>query len=97
MEAFLEHRPVHHPQAIWRVIEDEVLILKLDTGQVSVLNPTGRQIWELMDGRRDLGEIVAHVQETYQVPRQQAEQDLEVFVQALLDRDMVSWSPNEES
>jgi hypothetical protein len=96
MDAFLKRKPAHHPQAIWRVIEDETLILKLDTGQVSVLNPIGGQIWELMDGNRNMDEIVGYVGQTYAVPRQQAEQDVERFVQELLNREMLCWSQIEE-
>jgi hypothetical protein len=96
MDAFLKRKPAHHPQAIWRVIEDETLILNLDTGQVSVLNPVGGQIWELMDGNWNMDEIVGYVGQAYDVPRQQVEQDVERFVQELLSREMLCWGQTEE-
>jgi hypothetical protein len=93
MEPFFERKPVRHPEAIWREIDSETLILKLDTGQVSVLNPVGGEIWALMDGNRSLGDIVRAIGETYAVACQQVEQDMRAFLEALLNRDMVCWGP----
>jgi hypothetical protein len=92
MTDLLEETPVHHPQVIWRVLDDETLLLKLDTGQVSVLNGVGGQVWELMDGRRRLADIVDAVGQAYDVARDELEADVGAFVQALLDRDMLSWA-----
>ena len=92
MKAFLERKPVRHPKVIWQAIEDEALLLKLDTGQVSVLNRIGGQVWELMDGDKKLGDIVSIVQQTYDIDQKRAEIDVEAFVQQLLDRDMLCWN-----
>lgn len=95
MEAFLERKPIHHPQVISRAVDDETLLLKLDTGQVSVLNEVGGQIWDLMDGQRPLGDIIQAVGEQYGVERQRVESDVRAFVGALFDRDMLSWGSAE--
>jgi hypothetical protein len=91
MQSFLKQKPAHHPQAISRVIDKETLILKLDTGQVSVLNGVGGHVWELMDGRCDLGAIVDAVGQAYDADPEQVAQDVVAFVQQLLERDMVAW------
>jgi hypothetical protein len=90
----LERKPVHHPQVIWRAVDDETLLLRLDTGQVSVLNELGSRVWELMDGDAKLADIVDAVEHAYvDVARERLEADVEAFVRALLDRDMLSWAP----
>lgn len=92
MDVLLEWIPAHHPQVISRMIEEETLLLKVDTGQVSVLNEVGGSIWALMDGNRRLADIVEQLGQTYRVERQQLESDVQVFVHELLDRDMLAWS-----
>ena len=95
MKELLERKPIHHPQVISRAVDDETLLLKLDTGQVSVLNDVGGQVWDLMDGQRQLGDIIQTVGQEYGVERQRVESDIQVFVADLLDRDMLSWSSAE--
>jgi hypothetical protein len=95
MDPLCQRRPVHHPQAISRLIKDETLILKLDTGRAGVLNGVGSRVWELMDGRRSLGEIVEAVGHAYDVDRQRVEEDTISFVRALLERDMLAWAEGE--
>jgi hypothetical protein len=95
MEPVFQRRPVHHPQAISQLIEDQTLILKLDTGRAGLLNKVGSQVWELMDGRRSLGEIVEAVGRAYDVDRLRVEGDVTAFVQALLERDMLTWAESE--
>lgn len=92
MDVLFERIPAHHPQVISRMIEEETLLLKVDTGQVSVLNEVGGSIWALMDGKRRLADIVEQLGQTYRVERQQLESDVQVFVHELLDRDMLAWS-----
>lgn len=94
MKEFLRRKPVHHPEVIWRAVDDETLLLRLDTGQVSVLNELGGRVWELMDGDVKLADIVNAVEQAYaDVARERLEADVGAFIQALLDRDMLSWAP----
>jgi hypothetical protein len=81
---------------ISRAIEDETLLLKLDTGQVSLLNKVGGQVWELIDGSRNVGDIVQTLGQTYGVDQQEVQTDVEAFIAALLTRDMLAWEPGED-
>lgn len=92
MTSWSGQRPVHDPQVLWRDVAGEMLLLRMDTGQVSVLNGIGGQMWALMDGSRTLGEIVVALQESYDVAPEQLAVDVMAFVQDLLDREMLSWS-----
>jgi hypothetical protein len=88
----LDRIPLRHPQVLWRAIEDETLIVNLDTRRVSVLNRVGGEVWALMDGTRQLGEIVEEVGVVYGVVPERVQDDVESFVQALVERDMLSWA-----
>jgi hypothetical protein len=79
----------HHPQAISQAIEDETLVLKLDSGRMGVLNRVGGRVWELMDGTRSLGQIACECAEYYEVDPGQVEADVIAYAERLLARDMV--------
>jgi hypothetical protein len=79
----------HHPQAIAQAIEDETLVLKLDTGRMGVLNQVGSRVWDLMDGTRSLGEIAQACAAEYEVDLGQVEADVMAYAQRLLEREMI--------
>jgi hypothetical protein len=79
----------HHPQAISQVIEDETLVLKLDSGRMGVLNRVGGRVWDLMDGTRSLGEIAQACADEYEVDLGQVEADVMAYAERLLEREMI--------
>ena len=61
-----------------------------DRAEVNVLNETGTLVWQQIDGRRSLREIVRVVVEEYGVAPEQAEQDVLELVGSLREHQMVS-------
>ena len=49
------------PETAWRVIEGEAMILSLDNKVFRGLNSVGSRVWELIDGRRSVDEIVSQI------------------------------------
>ena len=78
------------PKTAWRVIEGEAVILSLDTKAFRGLNPVGSRVWELIDGRRSVDEIVEVVVREFDVTREQAAADVQAFVRELLDKGLVT-------
>ena len=78
-----------HPQAIAQAIEDETLVLKLDSGRMGVLNRVGGWMWDLMDGTRSLREIARACADEYEVDVGQVEADVVAYAQRLLEREMI--------
>ena len=81
----LARYPVLHPQVATRIVDGEALIVLADSGQVNVLNPVGTRMWELMDGTRSVQQIADAICDEFDVARDEAERDLETFVQELID------------
>jgi hypothetical protein len=79
----------HHPQAIAQAVEDEVLVLKLDSGRMGVLNRVGGRVWDLMDGTRSLAEIARECAEHFEVDLAQVEVDVVSYAEDLLEREMI--------
>jgi hypothetical protein len=72
------------PQVATRIVDGSAVIVAADSGQVTVLNKVGTRVWELIDGTRNVGEIVRMIQSEYAVEPEQARQDVHALIQKLL-------------
>lgn len=64
--------------------DDGALLYNPDTDDSTIINPTGRTIWNLLATPRTLDEIAAHLTATFRdVSTDQAENDVTQFIQAL--------------
>lgn len=73
---------------VTRTIAGETIIVPIrgrvgDLDSVFTLNEVGTTIWQLIDGRTSVKQIVETVHETYQVGRQEAERDTIEFLKSL--------------
>lgn len=73
----------------WRVIDNEAVIVHLSGNSVLQLNDVGRYIWERIDGTTRLSEIVRSVVEAYETDRTTASADATVFIEQLVEKDLV--------
>jgi len=78
------------PTTAWRLIEGEAVILSLETKVLRGLNPVGSRIWELIDGRRSVEEIIGVIVEEFDVTPEAAARDVRDFVEELLGRGLVT-------
>ncbi len=81
--------PTPHPQAAARVVDDKMVVVLADSGQVNVLNEVGSRIWELMDGTRTLGEIATASTAEYEVTPETAQHDVDEFAGTLLQAEAI--------
>ena len=72
-----------------RVVEGEAVIVIPQKGVVTVLNETGSGIWQLLDGRNSIEDIVNIISSEFDVSREQAEKDTLDFIEELVEKDMV--------
>ena len=84
-----ERYPAFHPQVAARIIDGEAVIVLPESSQVNVLNEVGSRIWELIDGTRSVGEIAEVIVAEYDVTTEQAEQDVNEFIQELVENKML--------
>lgn len=78
------------PTTAWRIIEGEAVILSMETKVLRGLNPLGSRVWELIDGKRSMDEIVGQIVREFDVEAGQADEDVRRFVQELLDKGLVT-------
>ena len=78
------------PDAASRTYDGQATIVLPSRAEVKVLNEVGSRVWESIDGRRTLGEILDTVLAEFDVPRDKAMADVFEFVGALKAQGMVS-------
>jgi len=72
-----------------RMIDGEAVIVIPQKGVVTVLNETGSGIWQLLDGRNSIEDIINIISSEFDVSREQAEKDTLDFIEELVEKDMV--------
>ena len=78
------------PDAAYKMIDGEAMIVLPGKGVVHVLNPSGSLIWDLLDGSRNLDSIIARVCEEFEVDPETAGSDARQFLQELEKFQMVA-------
>jgi hypothetical protein len=68
--------------AVWRQVEDETVLLALDSSTYIGLNRTGTQLWPLMIEGTTRRELVDLLMSHFDVDLAQATADVEAFVDA---------------
>ena len=87
------YRP--HRDVISRMLDDEAVILDLQSGEYFGLNETGARIWELLE-QHDTSEIAQLLAGEFDVTSEQAAEEVDALIQRLLDQRLVeAASPSE--
>ncbi|MCP3982454.1 MAG: PqqD family protein [bacterium] len=68
------------------------MVVDSDKALVHVLNPVGNRIFAMLDGTHTLDAIAAAVAEEFNVPAEQARQDVEAFLAELDSQEMLDHS-----
>lgn len=81
---------VRNPEAAYRIYDGEATIVLPGRAEVKVLNQVGSLVWDKIDGRRELGAILAMILAEFETMPAAAEADLVEFAAALREHGMVS-------
>lgn len=77
-------RPARTPHMAWQTIDDELVLLNIDGKELFGVNAVGARIWELVDGRRSVDELVAAVVAEFAVEPAAAHADVRAYLDALV-------------
>ncbi len=64
-------------------IDDEVVVMNLDSGEFFSLTGTAREIWRLVDGTRDRDSVLAELAREFEAAPTEIAADLDPFLDAL--------------
>lgn len=77
------------PGLIWRLLDDNVVIVSPGVGKVRVLNGMATVIWQLMAESKSIDEIQEYLIAHYEVTIEQTQEDLQLFFTDLKDRGLI--------
>jgi len=86
---------LHSENIVVREIEGELIIVPLVSGigdmedELFTLNQTGRAIWEKLDGRKTLENVVAELRAEFEASPGEIERDVVGLIEELLKRKML--------
>jgi len=86
-------------EIVAREIEGEVIIVPLVAGigdmedDLYTLNESGKTIWEKLDGKKRLSDIVKELSEEFKASAEEIEKDVIGFVEELLKRGILIETP----
>lgn len=69
------------PNVIFQELEDELILLNMDTEQYYGLDHTGAMLWKLIERHGDLDAIVDEFCQLYDVSHSQASEDLKKLIE----------------
>ena len=82
--------PRRHPDAAFRIVDDNGVVVLPGVGEVQLLNPSGARIWELLDGSNSITDIARKLATEFNVTEEQARGDTETFVDNLARHGMLA-------
>jgi hypothetical protein len=80
---------VHEQEVAAKVIDGEAIIINLTTGVYYSLDPTGSEVWSLLEARHDVDAIVGYVCGRFDVPERACRSDVEQLVEQLLEEKLI--------
>ena len=75
VDSVLQHAPV----VVSRLVDGEAVLVHPQQAKIRVLNGVGARVWELMDGRRSLGDISQVIVAEFDIELPCAQSDVLAF------------------
>jgi phosphatidylserine decarboxylase len=84
--------PVRNPAYGARAVDDETVFLSPAGDEIHSLDEVGTFIWQQIDGRRSVADILAALVAEYEVEENEARADLAAFVEELAGRKLITFA-----
>lgn len=75
-----------HPDMLSAEIGGEAVMMSIENGAYFGLNPVATRIWDLIDQPRTVSELIAAINDEYDVEPGQCEADVQGFVADMIKR-----------
>jgi len=78
-----------HPEVIAQRVEDELVLVHLETNQIYNLNSSAARLWELLGSGLDVDEAKQQLVQEFEVSMEQIDRDTAVVLKLLADNDFI--------
>ncbi|MBN1131773.1 MAG: lasso peptide biosynthesis PqqD family chaperone [Bacteroidales bacterium] len=76
-------------EPLFSEVDGEIVMLSIENSEYYHLDPTGRDIWNLLSEPRSFRELIAALMEEYDVSAEQCRKDVTPFLKALLESGII--------
>jgi hypothetical protein len=83
------------PDLVWRLLDDNAVVVSPRAGEVRVLNRVGTIIWQRLIEENSPDDIEEYLVTHFKVTRRHAKSDLQVFIKDLTERGVLIWETGE--
>ena len=83
-------QPCRRERVLVERVDDETVLLDLDSGSYFALNDVGARIWELCDGDRSVDDIVSTITAEYDVDTETARRDVVELLSMLAEEQLLA-------
>ncbi len=73
----------------YRIIDDEVIVVDLENSTFHSLNSLASFIWQHLDGKSTIKEIIENICQDFEVDKTTAQEDCLNFIQELIDKKLI--------
>ena len=77
-------------QLLTQDIEDELILLNMETGRYFGLQGTGNRVWQLLAALGDTDQVLAALQDEYDADETTLRQDIDELIERLIEANLVS-------
>jgi coenzyme PQQ synthesis protein D (PqqD) len=81
------------PDVLFRVVDEEAVLLNLNTVLYLGLNPVGTRMWNVLTSASSIQAAYDELVQEYEVEPAQLRADLAEFIEQLLDQKLIQASP----
>lgn len=90
----LDKIPQKNTELAWRVIDNEVVIIPLDeqtsnSKKIIFLNESGTIVWEMVNGKNKIKDIIEKIIKEYDVSQKEAEEEVINFINKLRKNNLI--------
>ncbi|MBD3729882.1 MAG: PqqD family protein [Sphingomonadales bacterium] len=78
------------PDNVQSVVDDEIVLLDLGSGQFFSLSGTGRRVWELLDNHAAMGSLVGALLDEYEIDEPTCAREVSALLRQLETRQLVT-------
>ncbi len=74
---------------VFRDLDDEMIIMDMNTGKYFGLNETGAKIWALLDKYQKPKKVIDELLTEYNLSEDECEREVKQFLQAILNKGLI--------
>ncbi|MFC2061725.1 PqqD family protein [Elusimicrobiota bacterium] len=74
---------------LWKIVDGEVVMVSTEKEQYSYLNPTGTEIWKMINDEYTKDEMAKEIKIKYETSGQKLNKDIDEIIEKLLEQGLI--------